>query len=388
MTQHFAAVEFVHVPQGAESPGSAPLGAEASYSFAGTGLAFEADPTGGAGLVLRLPLWGVELTSADLNFLAATGMVAARTEEGSQLWVNEQAAAQARLGNAAGELALLDRLNLAASNTRSPQPGIRISGNALADYAALAAGSFANGRVTYRRAFGKKTTAPVLGGLFLDTASFSLADPTTWLRDVEARLFAGGAQVAGPVIGGTQTYILQGGATFIANDPLGVVWVAPGDLGPGLNQLPTTLANNQASLYQQFPSVWLQQSSRVAAVRLLELRSSQAITQAFGQLQIMQVNRRPTHSRWGLNMNGAYLEVIIAHPAGSDLRTGKAIFDAVWRPLTGGAAVTTGPVIYDQPTGTGFSPIGVLNNTDQIRAFWFIEPLDANPTIASIYVQT
>ena len=386
MTQYFAAVEFVHVPQGAESPGSAPLGAEASYSFSGVGLAFEADPTGGAGVVLRLPLWGVELTSADLNFLAATGMVAARTQENSQLWVNEKAAAQARLGNTPPELTLLSRMNLAASGTVSPQPAIRISGPALADYAALAAGDFANGRVTYRRAYGLKTTSPVLGGLFLDTAEGHLpTNPTSFLRSVEAKLAAGGAEVPGAVPG---TYVLRGGATFVAGDPLGVVWVAPGDIGPGPAQLPTSRANNQAVLYSQYPSVWLQQSNRVNAVRLLELRSI-AVTAAFGALQIMQVNRPPTHSKWLLDFNGAQLEVIVAHPAGSDLRTAKAAFDAVWRGLTAGGALTQGPVIYERSSGTGFSPIGVLNNTDLIRAFRYIEPMDAvDPNIATIYNQT
>lgn len=386
MTQHLATVEFVHVPQGAESPGSAPLGAEASYSFSGVGLAFEADPTGGAGLVLRLPLWGVELTSADLNFLIATGMVAARTQEGSQLWVNEKAAANVRLANAAGELTLLNSLNLAASNTRSPQPAIRISGAALADYAALAAGDFAQGRVTYRRAYGGQTSGSVLGALFLDTASFSFSDPLAWLRDVEARLYAGSAQVTNS----SGAYILNGGATFIANDPLGVIWCAAGDIGPGAGQLPTTLANNQASIYQQFPSVWIQSSPRVQCVRLVEKRST-AITAAFGSIQIMQVNRPVTHSRWLLNFHGAQLEVIVKHPSGTDYRTARAAFDGVWRPYTGGAAVSSGPVIYERSTAApdGFAALGVLNNTDMIRAFRFIEPLDGSTSaIATVYTQT
>ena len=391
MTQHVATVEFVHTT-GAESPGGAPLGAEASYSFPTTGIAFVADPEGGAGVVLRLPLWGVELTSVDLQFLIATGMVAAHSVEGAQLWVNHKAAANIRLGNAASELSLVNRTRIAASTTLYPQPMVRISGAALGDYAALAAGDFAQGRVTYRRLWGSRLTAPVLGALFLDTArGDSVTDPTTFLRRTERLVSNGAPQVLAP--GSTPSapiYVLNGGATFIANDPLGVVYVSPGDLGPGVNQLPTTLLNNTAAAYAQFPSVWIISSPLVNAIRLVELRS-EAVTAAYGQLVILQVKRAPTHSLWQVDFNGALLEVIVAHPAGSDLRTGKAIFNTVWRPILAAGPVGAGPITYTRVFGTSwvYTPNGVLNNCGHIRALRYIEPMDADAAaISSIVTQT
>lgn len=381
MTVHLATVEFGHVAAGAESSGAAALGAEASYSFP-SGLTAIADPEGGAGVVITLPLWGVELTSADLEFAAGAGMVAARTVEGSIQWINEKAAAQARLANAAGELALISRLRLTASKVVYPLPGVRISGAALADYGALAAGDSIYGRVTYRRIFGRSLSANVLGSLFLDTATDSLTDPTSWLRRQEASVIYGTSSVS---ISGAP--VLAGGATYIANDPLGVVWVAPGDLGPGVNQIPLLKASNNPANYQQFPSVWLTNSASVNLLRLVELRTD-AITADWGALVVMQVDRPPTHSRWQVNMNGQCFDVIVAHPAGSNLRTARAAFDAVWRPVVFGGSVNEGPKLYEQLVGGTFKACGVLNNTRLIRALRFIEPLDDTKNIASIVVQT
>lgn len=378
MTVHVATLEFGHVSAGGESPGGAALGAEASLSF--SSLAFSADPEGGAGLVLRLPLRGVELTSAELQFAVATGMVSAQAIGGSSIqWINQKPAASANLANAAGEAALVDRPRLSASKALWPEPMIRISGAALADYGALAT---ADGRVTFRRLFGSLVSSYVLGMKFLDTATDSLTDPSTFLRRVEASAIYGTPSV---IINGNT--VLAGGATYIANDPLGVVWIAPGDLGPANNQIPTALANNNAAAYEQFPSVWLTDSAAVGFVRLVELRTD-PITVDFGQVTVMQVNRPPTHSRWQLDINGTCLEVIVAHPVGSNLRTAKAAWSAVWAPLTSGVAVNQGPVIFEQVIGGTFRPLGVLNNTNFIRAFRFIEPLDANAAIASVVVQT
>ena len=382
MTVHVATLEFGHVSTGGESPGGAALGAEASFSF--QNLAFSADPEGGAGLVLRLPpLRGVELTSAELQFIAATRMVSARAVNGtSEDWVNMQPAANVVLSNAPGELALVSRPRWTGSNTLQPEPMVRISGAALADYGALAVGSTASGRVTYRRLFGANVSSYVLGLKFLDTATDSLADPTSFLRRVEA-----GAAYGTPSVIINGSAVLEGGATYIANDPIGIVWIAPGDLGPGTNQIPTALANNNAAAYEQFPSVWLSESAAVAFVRLVELRSD-PITVAFGQLTVMQVNRAPTHSRWQIDINGTCHEVIVAHPAGSNLRTAKAAWNAVWRPFTLGVAVNQGPVIFEQVVGGTFKAIGVLNNCGFIRAYRFIEPLDSVPNIATVVTQT
>lgn len=392
MTQHVATVEFVQTPKGAESPGSAPLGAEASYSFPASGQAFVADPEGGAGIVLRLPLWGVELTSASLSYLIATGMVAAQTNENQTTWVNFKAAANIRLGNAAGELALINRLRIATGSLLYPQPAIRISGAAKADYGALAAGDFAQGRVTYRRLWGSSTTSNVLGAMFIDTAlGESVTNPATFLRRVQAAVLNGGPQILAP--GSTPTapiYVLNGGATFVANDPLGVVYIAPGDLGPGQNQLPTTLLNNTAAAYSQFPSVWLVAGAHLGAIRLVDART-EAVTVGFGQLVIRQVDRIPTFSRWQVSINGAFLEVIVGHPAGSDLRTGKAIFDAVWKPVLFGGADTQGPTIYTRTFSSTWTyrAAGYLNNTTLIRALRYVEPLDDQAAdICSNVIQT
>lgn len=365
MTQYAATLEFPLVTQGAQSPGSAPYGSEASLTFA---TSVVADPEGGAGVAVLFPaLWGSVLTSAEVW----GGNGSAATREGSFSWRVELAASNATLANAAGELALKDRQLLAASGSLLPVPFLRISGAALAALGVVVGGTL-TGRVTYR-SFGR-TSGPLLMTNFLDTSiGESAANPTSFLRRMEAL-----------TNGGTKPY---GAATMTGNDPLDVVWLAPGDIGGGATQIPSVLLNNAAAQYALFPSVFVMRATSLAGVRLVELRSD-AITVKPGQLTLLQVNRAPTHSRWEVSMRGQRLDVIVAHPAGSDLRTGVAAFTKVWAPLLGGTAVGLGPVTYEQIVGGAFRPVGVLNNCSTIDSLRFLEPMDSAGTIYTVAAQT
>lgn len=365
MTQFAATLEFPLVTQGAQSPGSAPYGAEASLTFSTSCVG---DPEGGAGVSVPFPqLWGSVLTSAEIW----GGNGSASTREGSTAWRVELAASNATVANAAAELALKDRQLLAASGSLLPVPFLRISGAALAALGVVIGGTL-TGRVTYR-AFGR-TSGPLLGTSFLDTSiGESAANPTSFLRRMEAA-----------TNGGTKPY---GGATMTALDPLDVVWLAPGDIGGGAAQIPSVLANNSATQYNLFPGVFVMRSTSIAGVRLIELRAD-PITTKPGQLTLLQVIRAPTHSRWEVSMRGQRLDVIVAHPAGSDLRTAVAAFQKVWAPLLGGTAVGLGPVTYEQVIGGAFRPVGVLNNCSAIDSLRFIEPMDSTGTIYTVANQT
>lgn len=391
MTQYFAAVDFGHTARAAESPGGAAQGAEASLSF--NGIQFGTDPSGGSGVVLRLPqLWGVELTSAELWFPTPTGVVRARTKEGTETWVFDQAAANVQADNTPGEPTLINRVRVAAQNVLVPYPAIRFSGPALAVFAVGNPPTIGNGRVTYRRLWGRALSGSVQGGLILDTAlGESPTNPTTFLRRLETSLLDAHAGLS-VTSGSTTDLIVQAGANFMANDPLGVLYCAPGDIGPGQGQISTTLAANSAFAYAHFPSVFLRAATAVNMTRLLEVRAG-AITTAYNQIAVLQVNRPPTFSRWQIQFNGAFQDVIVAHPMGSDLRTANAIFTAVWRGFLFGGALGQGPLVYQDRLNGGtreFDVVGTLNNGTLVTALRFVEPLDADAVtpISSIFNQT
>lgn len=369
----FRAVRFSLVVgrEAASNRGSAVAGAVASRYFNGS---LGADAGGGAGLIATVPLRDVHLVSfKNSNTDAATPLRTAAVEQEARWW-QELAAAQAYQAN--GTLVALSDTTARASGVLEPVPHIRLAGAALAAYATTP--TQISGLLYYTatdaadRVSGHEFTEFVDDAI--DVPPVRSAIVTTLWNQIRLSSQA----LLGYV---NQVPVIVSGCAIAKVSADRYIWTKPGDVGTAINQIPTTLAANDASHYRFFPSYFGVRVAETQAIKPLGAVPSQAVTVASGSLPILQVNRAPTHSRWLIGHDGNTHDVIVAHPLGSDLRTPLQIWAAVWAPVVLGKQ----PIDVYSVSIAGSQTFSVNGRLDGCYLDFarFIEPLDA--TTATIY---
>ncbi len=190
-----------------------------------------------------------------------------------------------------------------------------------------------------------------------------------------------------------------GGVPIVANDCAGafVPWDGCIFLEPSDPRIPAAFANNTAAIFRQFPSVFFRRSNFVR--RIEGMNDAQGISNraqtgsdplaitAFQPFALLEVIRAPTHSRWGFVVDGHYEEAIIAHPAGSDFRTGLDIWNNVIVPAIRGSSARGLDLPFFRVHTTGinfaipltFSQIGILRSLEYLQYAELKQHYDADP---------
>ena len=145
---------------------------------------------------------------------------------------------------------------------------------------------------------------------------------------------------------------------FAACAPEGAVFIRPEDVGVGPDQIPANGADNVASKFRAHPSVFYP-AGKSGYVRSLFRQAVDVIGLAQGPvggpLEITQVDAAPTTSNWLVIVDGQSQIIQLNHPAGSDYRRPRDIWNNVWVPIITGDKSAAGAVTFGGANSTGGS---------------------------------
>ncbi len=241
---------------------------------------------------------------------------------------------------------------------------------------------------------------------FVDTAQGTPPDSEInfpfKLGQLEKQFDAGSQALLGTQSNGTKVFANDCGAAFVSHT--GCVFMTSSDVGNKTEQIPVDVQNNTADAFRFFPNCFFRRTAYVRRVEGIEdslgflKRASPAFPppiDASQPLAFVQVNRPPTHTRWGFVIDGQYEEAIIAHPPGSDFRKALDIWNNVIVPAINvnerrGASLPMFRV--SQPLDPGplvFGQFGILRELTYIQFAELLQHYDLDNTtpIYSVFNQ-
>lgn len=376
MAFFFQPLQAVFHREASESNGSATPGAVACHRF--DTVPWETPQDGGTGLIA--PLAGlncVDLCSVWANPLGGDPIhLEAQSDDpnwllGSNLFPN-------------GRDALQDRVDVVALGFTTLQlktPALRLDGAALAGFSVPPV--TVGGYVLYTSQGGARRISNSIFGSYVDSSKDTLPSIEELLKSTEFQFIQGGARTfLGNTSGGQALFVNDCGAAY--NDPCGCVFIDPGDIGNAAEQIPQDVASNSPAHYRFHPSVFFRRAQAVRAFAALDPTSGFPVNQNLGNLTVFSVSRAPTHSRWSFIFDGAEMDVVVTHPAGSDLRRPRDIWnsvivDTLLRNNAGGNGLITSRV--DDSSGPRlFIPDDLIKRMQYMQYARFIEPLDGLAT--------
>lgn len=152
------------------------------------------------------------------------------------------------------------------------------------------------------------------------------------------------------------------GCGFAGLAPEGAIYLRPEDYGgsdPG--QVPSSVLNNTAAILRYHPSVFFR-AGRANYVRSLTRGfidgtaiNAGASNNAIGMLV---VDNPITESNWLVIVDGQPQIVALQHPAGSDYRRPRDIYQNVWLPIINGNATAGSATAFGSPKATNGGAVG------------------------------
>ncbi len=231
-------------------------------------------------------------------------------------------------------------------------------------------------------------------GAFIDTATgdTGLNNPAMLQRLAEQNSAAGGGQHdVRLATSNTPILVNASGTSYVRCD--GAAFIQAGDVGPNPGQLPVDASANTGAIWEQHPSTFVRETNALRGYQGLWGPEFDQVTLvsidsvippgglSVGPLSIFEVIRAPTHSRWCLWIDDEQHDVVVAHPAGSDLRRPRDIWNAVFA----GALQTREGVGSPLPTFSvlsgafnTFEQTGNLRHLKYLQAATFVEPYDTS----------
>lgn len=139
------------------------------------------------------------------------------------------------------------------------------------------------------------------------------------------------------------TAIVVPHCAFAATAPEGAVFVRPEDLGTGPDQIPPQSTSNESSKFRAHPSVFFT-PGRSKYVRQISRQAVDTValdtSSTGGPLGITNVDTGITASDWLIVVDGQPCIVRLTHPAGSDLRRPRDIYEKAWGPILNGPSTS------------------------------------------------
>lgn len=149
-----------------------------------------------------------------------------------------------------------------------------------------------------------------------------------------------GRRLIGVTGAGVELFVNSCGWT--GNLPEGRVFCRPEDIGDGPDLIPGNNDGdlNTAAKFRAHPGVFVRRTSYVRSVARQNVDNT-AITVTAGDqpFRITTITTAPTSSDWLISVDGVMMVVRLLHPAMSDLRRPRDIWNSIWVPaITGGGA--------------------------------------------------
>jgi hypothetical protein len=254
----------------------------------------------------------------------------------------------------------------AAVDALGPPPPMELRGTVTYEFPRCMIGMFANDA---------DDTLPGIGNLVANT-----------LRNMGAQ--GDGRTNIGVLLNGSTPNLVLAGAAFPRAD--NNYYVLTADIGLGAGQIPAAgdEANYTAAKFNNHPCAFLPKASQIRGlqfpVRFPVVQNAITNPEAIGAVtdsgvRVYTVVRAPTHSRWLLEIDGAPMDVIIAHPANSDLRRPRDIFNQVLAPafFQGGQQI---PIFAQVALGGVrlFFQTGSFRDGSFVQCATFVEPFDGD----------
>lgn len=167
-------------------------------------------------------------------------------------------------------------------------------------------------------------------------------------------------------------------------------FVLAADIGAAAWQLPISFPENTPEKFRNHPSTFVRANMAIRGlhhparfpyhVGSIDVNNADGV-QGENGVRIWVCNRAPTHSRWQFRVDSELLDVIIAHPSGSDFRRPRDIWNEVIAPTIGTAGGLGAPLpIYAASVAAGvrtFYQTGRLRGLHYLQGATFWEGLDA-----------
>lgn len=386
MTDHRIALELDMGRESAEKPGSATLTATTTIAVNGE---LEAHPDGGGGLLGRIRGWnGYEVVRAEIQLPGVD-----EAEWNNALGIVDSFNQWFVLGLSPGVLPdwFLNSRPIGTASWQNAngynivEPAIQIDGLALAQ---VNGATEFRGLVELRRLLASRTSGQLLVGDFVSSNQLGPSNfdvgPFVSAR-MQAVRFGTAPVDLGPKSDDTRDLVHQCTATF--SDPWARVWVGPGDIGIAPEQLPPDLVLISGDKLKRFPSIFVRRTELVRGLRAATSASMNPVNVPQSGPLVLVTQRPPTHSRWRLWIDGRMADVVLEHPEGSDLRTPKAVWNAVIASRLLGASVTEPWPTFRaeiELTGRAFYQWGVIGRDSHLEAAEFVEFLDEDLSSISV----
>ena len=185
--------------------------------------------------------------------------------------------------------------------------------------------------------------------------------------------------------------------------PNRIVFIDDGDVAAtGDNTIPPAVADNTSTRFRSFPGCFFRRTEYIRGVGIFtdELTVGQTNAEGYSLTTDIAVNspmtlqplvRNPTHTRWGLVIDGQYTEAIFEHPAGSNLRRARDAWNEVIVPAIETSQRIGGGVEVHRPMGDAaaapaavtFPVTGILNRMQYLQYAVLLQHYD--DSIVPIY---
>lgn len=223
-----------------------------------------------------------------------------------------------------------------------------------------------------------QSSSVLLDAFFDDTIDGVLPNQAAFLTRVRQKITSQGPGMLILAQQGQQTISINGASAAFG---LGPPIIRNTDVGNGFGQIPVSPLNWTAAAFAAHPRIFFRPSTHITAIRQLSPFpvSAPALT-VDTALFPLQAGRAPTHSSWRILLEGNIMDVIVAHPVGSDLRRPRDIWQKVWLP----AMEIKGIAIFDyfflglSPDFTRqFYSVGLLNNLENLDYAYCLDMFDS-----------
>lgn len=158
--------------------------------------------------------------------------------------------------------------------------------------------------------------------------------------------------------------------SFAAISPEGVVYIEPTDTGANIEQIPPDPADNSSARYRFHPSVFIP-AGMGQYIRGLgrQFSDGTAITAGATQaLGIVLVDSEVTASNWLVVVDGQAQLLRVTHPAATDYRRPRDIWNNVWVPIIAGSQNILSATSFAEILGTPSQ--GYVSNRFQYASYF------------------
>ncbi len=301
----------------------------------------------------------------------------AETWRGLPGWFIHAAAGNSFEANGAGDDTIIEWQNAPLMDRRDVLQITGAAATALGNVTGPATLEF-SGEVT-KTLVTRQSSSALFDAFFDDTIDGLFNNLQTFLERIRKQIVGQGGGLLVLAQQGNNVISINGAAAAFG---LGPPIITNTDTGNGFGQIPASPANWSAAAFAAHPRVFYRPSSHLFHIQELQPSPPSAAVELTSDLPLFPLlaARPPTHSLWRVLIEGNILDIVIAHPANSDLRRPRDIWQKVWLPAIASNTLTTYNFFF-----FGLAPnlvrvfysVGLLNNVALLDYAYCLDLYDA-----------